>query len=525
MKKFLRLYWSKLLLLLLLFAAATRAGNLFAALDYDEIWTMSYFSTKNIGAIFTELSLPNNQVLNSLFVKFALFLGLPLWGIRLHSLIAGVLAVMLMVPIGIRLGRSRGAGFWSALFLLCSAPAAVYSQLARGYELQLFLLLLYTWGLLYQNEKKYTLPALLAIAAGGAGSILTLPTSAVYLGVITAGFFLLRPGRPSKALLFLLLAGVIFAACWYGFNFNQFRAGQQWGSAITSHKAFFNFAFKTLDPIIPLLWCPFLIAGIVFLPRRTGAVVLGGILIVLLSALVTRGGPPRVYMPIAAAAAFLCGAGADALTRRMKKFNYLPAAAALLCAAGGLYFNTGFWMPPDWYALYAKGKAQAQGTLVIYSGTNGFPVMWNNQPDSTEENGSRLSQSTLDRLLCFTSDGILNGVDTSYSETHLPLKLKGLPHEGGFLYALESISEPADGDSVLLITCNGEKSLDTLLFNEISQSGRFLRLNIFFEVQKEEEFVNIIRGGVIDKAAAFDWKKLPEKMKLFRIKEMERKTP
>ena len=218
--------------------------------------------------------------------------------------------------------------------------------------------------------------------------------------------------------------------------------------------------------------------------------------------------------------------GADRLRGILAEYVHEGGVpAALLCAAGGLYFNTGFWMPPDWYALYAKGKAQAQGTLVIYSGTNGFPVMWNNQPDSTEENGSRLSQSTLDRLLCFTSDGILNGVDTSYSETHLLLKLKGLPHEGGFLYALESISEPADGDSVLLITCNGEKSLDTLLFNEISQSGRFLRLNIFFEVQKEEEFVNIIRGGVIDKAAAFDWKKLPEKMKLFRIKEMERKTP
>ena len=143
------MYLKKLLLLLVLFAAALRLGNFFGALDYDEIWTMSYFSTRGLKAIFTELSLPNNQPLNSLFVKFAIEAGTPLWGIRLHSLVAGVLAVLLMVPIGIRIGRSRGAGLWSALFLLCSAPAAVYSQLARGYELQLFFLLLYAWGLVY----------------------------------------------------------------------------------------------------------------------------------------------------------------------------------------------------------------------------------------------------------------------------------------------------------------------------------------------------------------------------------------
>ena len=133
MKNFLRLYWPKLLLFLALFAVALRIGNLFSALDYDEIWTMTYFSSKGVKAIFTELSLPNNQVLNSLCVKGALALGVPVWGIRLHSLIAGVLAVMLMVPIGIRMGKTRGAGFWSAVFLLCSAPAAIYSQLARGY--------------------------------------------------------------------------------------------------------------------------------------------------------------------------------------------------------------------------------------------------------------------------------------------------------------------------------------------------------------------------------------------------------
>ena len=116
MNRFWKLYWKKLLLLLFLFALVIRTGNFFAALDYDEIWTMTYFSTKGIKAIFTELALPNNQPVNSLLVKGAMMMELPLWGIRLHSLIAGVLAVMLMVPIGIKVGGSRGAGFWRPLF-------------------------------------------------------------------------------------------------------------------------------------------------------------------------------------------------------------------------------------------------------------------------------------------------------------------------------------------------------------------------------------------------------------------------
>lgn len=522
MKQFFRRYWKKLLLLLALFAFALRIGNLFAALDYDEIWTMSYFSTRSVKAIFTELSLPNNQVLNSLFVKLALFLELPLWGIRLHSLAAGVLAVLLMVPIGIKLTGSRGAGFWSAVFLLCSAPAAVYSQLARGYELQLFLLLLYTWGLLYHDVKKYTIPAFLAVAAGGAGSILTLPTSVIYLCIITGGFFVLRPRFPAKSLAFLLLGGVIFAGLWYGINFNQFRAGQQWGTALTSHKAFFTFAFNTLDALIPFLWCPFLVCGMALLPRKKSALLAGGIILVLLSALATKAGPPRVYLPIAAAAALLCGAGTDLLCRRLKKHALIIAGAALLCGAGGLYANTSAWLPPDWYALYAKGKAQPEGTIVIYSGTNGFPVMWNNQPDSKEENGKRLAQSAPDKLLCFTSNGIINGVDTSYSESHIPLNVKGIPKDGGFLYALENIQSPADGECVLIITCDEEKSFDNTIFEEIAPSGRFLRLNIFFEVAPDNGKVTVIRGGVIKKAAAFDWKKLPDTMRLYKIKPIER---
>lgn len=525
MKKFFRLYWRKLLLLLCLFAAATRITHLFAALDYDEIWTLTYFSTKEFKAIFTELALPNNQPLNSLFVKFAVLGGLPLWGIRLHSLIAGCLAVMLMVPIGIKLGRSRGAGVWSALFLLCSAPAAAYSQLARGYELQLFLLLLYTWGLLYNREKKFFIPSLCAVAAGGIMSILTLPTSVIYLGAITLGYFILYPKVPGKALSGVFLGGILFCLLWYGINFSQFRTGQQWGTAITSHKAFFTFAFKTLDALIPLLWCPFLLIGIAVLPRRMGAVLFGGIFLVLLSAVITRGGGERVYIPLVVPAALICGMGLDTICRKVKKFKFPLCAAALLCAAGGLYAGLPRWTAPDWYALYAAGKAQPEGTVVIYSGTNGYPVMWNNQPDSLEENRKRLQTPLLEKMLCFSGNSSLNGVDDTFSETQIPLNTKGIFSDGGFMYALEEITSPRDGDEILLVCCDEDQNVERAVYKEIEKCGKFLRLNIFFEEKSDSGKVNILRGGVIHQATLFDWKKLPASMKLYRLKEIERKKP
>ena len=518
MRIFLKTRWKECLIVLLLFAAVLRTGNLFAALDYDEIWTLTYFSAREIRVIFTELSLPNNQVLNSLFVKLLFSENLPLWGIRLHSFIAGILAVMLMIPVGIRLGRSRGSGFWSSFFLLVSAPAVLYSQLARGYELQLFFLLLYTWGLLYSSAEKWKIPALGAVVTGGVCSILALSTSVIYLSVITAGFFILRPKFPGKALTAVLGGGIIFALLWYGINFHQFRTGQQWGTVISTHKEFFTFAFSTLDRLIPLLWCPFLVAGLLLMPRKTGGVLAGGIFLVLLTAVVTRGGGPRVYIPLVIPAALICGIGCDRLCRRLPRYAWGIAGAVLICGTAGFYSSRSFWTPADWYALFALGKSQSPQTLVIYSGTGGFPVMWNNRPGSIEDNAARINEAELRQLFCFAAPGILNGVDEKFNEKQLALKTGGKKFSGGILYDLERISAPADGDGVILVSSSEEKSVDRAVFEEVAPCGTFLRLNIFFEEQTPGGPVNVIRGGIIRNASLFNWGKLPEKMKLYRIK-------
>ena len=519
MKRFFQEYWSKLLFLLLIFAAALRMGNLFGALDYDEIWTMSYFSSRGIKAIFTELALPNNQPLNSLLVKFAMLLELPFWGIRLHSLAAGVLAVMLIIPLGRILTGSRNAGFWSGVFLAFSAPAAVYSQLARGYELQLFFLLLFADGLAFCRFKKWRYLAPAALIAGGVGSILTLPTSVIYLGVITCSVFIIRPRLPGKAVIAVLLGGVIFSAVWYGVNFRQFQSGQQFGNVISSHLEFFKFAFNTLDPLIPLAWCPFLIAGLISLPNRKAATVFGGIICVLLTALLTRGGPARVYIPLVAWTALLCGAGTDQICRKLSaRMGAAAACIAVCCCAVGFYYGLPAWNPPDWYGIFDAGSSKSEDTLVVYSGTSGFPVMWNNQPKSLEDNAARITNADkLQKLFCFAEPGILNGVNSAFNEQQIKLDVKGVKEVEGTVYGLKPLAQPAAGDEVILLTVNEEKSIDSTIAGNISKTGDFLRLNVFFEQPSADGRVNVIRGGRIKDPALFKWENLPETIKIFKI--------
>ena len=80
------------------------------------------------------------------------------------------------------------------------------------------------------------------------------------------------------------------------------------------------------------------------------------------------------------------------------------------------------------------------------------------------------------------------------------------------------ISVPRDGDEIILITSKEEKSIDSTLYAGIAKTGKFLRLNIFFEDNAASDTVSCIRGGIVEKSALFNWQKeVPESMKLYRI--------
>ena len=193
-----RMMWT----VLLLFAAALRFRDLFAPLAYDEIWSLSEFAPLPAWRLFTDLALPNNHPLNSLCLKLLTFFSAPLSALRLHSFAAGMLSIPLAGAVAFGVWRSRRAAFWAALFLALSAPAAAYSQLARGYALQLMFLLLYAAGIAWSEELRRLLPPRgrmlpeCAILAGALGAMFSLPSSPIFLVAATVAAFAARRSSP-----------------------------------------------------------------------------------------------------------------------------------------------------------------------------------------------------------------------------------------------------------------------------------------------------------------------------------------
>ena len=242
--------WQLLVLLIIAIAALFRFQNIFSALEYDEIWTLENFSRLGIYKLLTELALPNNQPLNSLFVNLIVSLGGPVWAIRLHSFIAGVLLLPLAGFIAYVLsGKNKFAALATMFFMAFSAPDMVYSSLARGYALQVFFLALYAAGLAaagaFRPQGKYRFLPECSMALGGICAILTLPTSVVYLGAITLAAWLVHPVKPPRSLLVVLGGGVVFTLFWCLFNYQQLNAARVWGSKISSFADFYGFLAVT----------------------------------------------------------------------------------------------------------------------------------------------------------------------------------------------------------------------------------------------------------------------------------------
>ena len=296
-------------------AALFRLFRLDAALEYDEIWTLENYASASLKVIFTELALPNNHPLNSLAVKLTAFSGgAPQW-IRLVPFLAGVLAVPLAGAAAFGLWKRRSAALWSMFFVAVLPQAVLYSQQARGYSLQLFFLLVFTAGLFAARRRPVAGCA--GILLGAAGAMLTLPTSAFYLAAIgSAGLYRCRKDyRNRLPAAFSLAAAGAGSLIWVLVNLKSFEANRSWGSPIDSFGDLFSFLIDTAGQNLPY---PVLFGALTALLlgfRRSRPLLwLWGCLTV--SAVAFNAGPPRTYLPLAAATALTAGYGIDLLLRQ-----------------------------------------------------------------------------------------------------------------------------------------------------------------------------------------------------------------
>jgi hypothetical protein len=117
--------------------------------------------------------------------------------IRLLPLVSGIGVVILLAIIAKEFVKSKYSILVVVIASLFNHPLISFSQVARGYQLQCFLLLVYSFSLIfafkYSNksnnalllDKKVKIYTILGLALGALGSIANLSTSAIYLTLVT----------------------------------------------------------------------------------------------------------------------------------------------------------------------------------------------------------------------------------------------------------------------------------------------------------------------------------------------------
>ena len=97
--------------------------------EYDEIWSLENFSKLPIWQICTDLSLPNNHPINTLWIKLVSIANLPIRCIRLFSLLTSLASLGCIGIISYLFsGKKKEIAILSIALFAISAPNVVYSQ-------------------------------------------------------------------------------------------------------------------------------------------------------------------------------------------------------------------------------------------------------------------------------------------------------------------------------------------------------------------------------------------------------------
>ncbi len=522
-------------LLLTVAAAIFRLFRLDAPLEYDEIWTLEYYATNSIRAIFTELALPNNHPLNSLAVRYTVNLGsAPQW-IRLIPYLAGVLSVPLMGIVAFKFWRRKSAALWSMFFLAVLPFAVFHSQQARGYSLQLFFLLLFTVALFL--TRRCPVLGAIGIVLGATGAMLTLPTSAFYLAAI-GGVAAWRCRKTWKVnrpgMISLAIAGGI-SLFWVLINFNALQANRGWGIPLDSFSVTFEFLKELAwQNALPLL---FAIPALLFCFRRSTPI-LWIWLCLAAAAIAFNAGQVRTYLPLAAATILLSGMGAAWLTRHFSRRRNVVIWLSVLVSLAGL--SAAYQKPyPNWYSIHQMIQELPQEILVIAPANDSYPLAWNSAPDSYQEQLRRIvlfpPEAPPRKLLVISRNGQLSGCTLNGAESPVPVTIPGVPIPfetmQGMLYGLEELNSSPQADELVIAIVRPLPEAETraLLFKLLFTQKDFLTFNIRFSVPITKDDITYryyIAGGYVTHPENTDWigflQKKPGSTTLYRVVPLEK---
>ena len=378
--------------------------------EYDEIWTVQHYVNIPAGRILSDVATPNNHVLNSLGIKFfSSFIPNTVLAMRLPALLAFAGLFFLLLRAALKLYANPAARGALLGAVLLDGMILHYAETARGYSLQVF----FVFGLLVsllsypQGEgKKRIFPAVMWLVCAVC-SCLSVSSGVIYVAVITGLWGVLNvPFRSKPAVIWrtfrpLFLSGLIwtvFVLVWYGGNYSRFAEGRaNFGESFTSIGQFLLYCGNVLWST-GLLWPVLvLLAGLIFFRRmassRTFLLCLGSVLMVLISAMFTKGGPPRVYLPLVPVAMFGAAAVLDQLLTSYEKLRKVSLVFCLAAVAVSAWYSEPRRIgsaDPDIGTVFAEVRKIDPAVFVAWRPTDSYTVLNLFGREALEDNMNRM---------------------------------------------------------------------------------------------------------------------------------------
>ena len=473
--------------------------------EYDEIWTLAHYVQIPVAQIFSDVATPNNHVLNSLGIKFfASWVPNIVLAMRLPALLAFAGLGILLYRAVRQLLTENAARFTVLALVLLDGMILHYAETARGYLPQVFFLfgVFYSLCCFHSDGEKQRVSYAVFWLVCALGSCLSGSSGVVLTAILTGVWGLLHvPFRSGPAKIWreyrpLILAGLswsVFVLFWYGSNYSKFAQGRaNFGETFSSPGQFLNYSFQLLRAtgmLIPLT--VLLIGAVRFRGEKTVREFLWIIVTVLLtlgSALVTKGGPVRVYLPLVPVVFFGAGMVLDEILKRYGKPKKYAMVIFLIVLIPAVLYSEPRRLDsadPDLGTVFSEIRKLGVDILAVYRPTDLYVLANLFGRDAGADNVRRLQDPALVLLVRDNAVGTMRFAD--FATGALPpgcpalKRLEIARNVSAWLYRLRPVraGEDLNGKTVLCIMHGIEPELrspdpDSWLKKDFAEVNGFL---------------------------------------------------
>lgn len=415
--------------LFFLFLVYTACQNMLTrSPEYDEIWTLRNYAALPAGKILSDVATPNNHVLNTLGIKwFGNIFGLGPFTLRLPALLGFAGLFLILLRTSERFLKNPALKILLTAGVLLDGMILHYAETARGYSLQVcfasgLLLALLCYADCRAEDRKWNAAAWLLCALG---SCLSVSSGILFAAFLTGLWILLfipfRNGiravlRENRSLLTAGCVWGLFILFWYVGNFQKFAAGRaNFGEVFTSVPQYLRY-------IGNILWssgllCPLAVCAAGAWKYRgtftgkTGMTAAGAVLLMLLSAPATKGGPVRVYLPLLPAVWFGAVLTLEKYLAEHPKYQRFTLTGALMILAVCAGFSNPRkirYSDPDMGVVFTNLRQNVSSDILIaYRPTDAYVVASLFQAEPRADLSERLREP---RFLMLLHDNVLGAM-------------------------------------------------------------------------------------------------------------------